>query len=125
MSVRTALSLVAAALLSACAAPPVVTRDIPALITGPTEESRAALRQAVSEAFNGIKVTLADDALTKSSLLTIERNPIRDVQGRRLMGRELGMPHKFRLIKNGSRCALVRLSDDRRWVLAGTRCVPE
>ncbi len=124
MSVRTALSLVAAALLSACAALP-VARDIPALITGPTEESRAALRQAVSEAFNGIKVTLADDALTKSSLLTIERRPIRDVRGRLLMGRELGMPHQFRLIKNGSRCALVRLSNDRRWVLAGTRCVPE
>ena len=46
--------------------------DIPALITNPTDESRAALKKALAEAFHGTEVTLADNALTQTSLLTVE-----------------------------------------------------
>ncbi len=124
MRVKTVLSLVAALLSFACNTFS-VSQDIPALITRRTEKSLAELRQVVSKALNGIKVTLADDALTKSSLLTIEQSPIRDLQGRQFTGRELGMPHQFRLLKNGSECVLVKLSDGRRWVLAETSCIAE
>ena len=124
MGLRTALSLVAALLMSACSIRS-ASHDIPALITGPTENSRAELLRVVSRALNGVKVTLADDALTQSSLLTIERSPIRDVQGRQLNGRKLGRPDQFRLIKIGPACVLVKLPDDGRWVLAETSCIAE
>ena len=118
--------MVAAALLflSTCSTPS-VSHDISAVISSPTEESRAELRKVVSKALNGIEVKLAAHALTQSSLLTIERRPIRDPQGRRIMGRELGKPHQFRLVKNGSKCILVKLSDDSRWVLPKTNCIAE
>ena len=111
-------------LFSACSTPS-VSHDISAVISSPTEESRAELQKVVSKALNGIEVKLADHALTQSSLLTIERRPIRESQGRRIMGRELGMPHQFRLVKNGSKCILVRLSDDSRWELPKTNCIAE
>ena len=46
--------------------------DRPARIVNPDEDSREALQAAIDEAV-GPGVLLADDALTKSSLLTIER----------------------------------------------------
>lgn len=111
-------------LLYACSTPS-VSQDISAVISNPTEESRAELQKVVSKALNGIEVKLAAHALTQSSLLTIERRPVRDSQGRRIMGRELGKPHQFRLVKNGSKCILVRLSDDSRWELPKTNCIAE
>ena len=70
-------------------------------------------------------MTLADDALTGSSLLTIERQPHRDPQGRPLSGRDLGRPHQFRLIQSDSRCFLVREPDGERWELTHASCAPE
>ena len=124
MKTQTALSLIAVLLLSACNTPS-APQDVPALIVDPTENSRAELRLVVSRALNGIEVTLADDALTQTSLLTVERRPIRDLQGRLLEGRKLGMPHRFRLVKNGSDCVLVEIPDARRWVLGQTSCIAE
>ena len=111
-------------LLSACSTTS-VSHDISAVISSPTEESRAELRKVVSKALNGIEVKFAVQALTQSSLLTIERRPVRDPQGRRIMGQELGMPHQFRLVKNGSKCILVKMSDGSRWVLPKTNCIAE
>jgi len=48
--------------------------DFPAWITNPDSGSRAALQAAVNEALD-TDVALADDALTNSSILTIQRNP--------------------------------------------------
>ncbi len=126
MTDRITLSLLAAVLLAACSSLSAANdEDVTALIAEPTESSRAALRQAVKTAFNGMDIMLADDALTRTSLLTIERRPIFDKQGNRIMGRDLSRPHIFRLVKSGDDCVLVRVPDDRRWVLADTRCVAE
>lgn len=126
VSVKThcALAIGTALLLSACSATPEV-KDVHALIVNPTEGSRAELVRAVTMALNGAKVVLADDALTQSSLLTIERKTVRDLQGRRLTGRDVGRPHQFRLIKHDSECVLMQLPDEGRWVLAATDCIAE
>lgn len=122
--VQTILSIAAALLLCACNTRS-ATRDIPALIVNPTQQSRAELLRIVTNALYGANVMLADDALTQSSLLNIERSAHRDLQGRQFNGREPGMPHQFRLLKNGSRCVLVKLPDDGRWALAETSCIDE
>src|SRR5262245_26379888 len=98
---------------------------VPARIVSPTPATRAELQGAVSDALGGTPVTLADDALTQSSLLTLEHATPDDAQGRALTGRDLGRPERFRLLKLGSGCVLVHESDGGRSVLKQATCAPE
>ena len=68
--------------------------DLPAYISNPTQQSRAELLRVVTEALNGSKVTIADDALTLGSLLIIEP--------KHLTGRDLRRPVHFRLMLSGT-----------------------
>ncbi|HLU06006.1 MAG TPA: hypothetical protein VKZ91_05565 [Woeseiaceae bacterium] len=97
----------------------------PARIVGPTEESRAELARAVSEMLFGADVMLAEDALTESSVLIVERNRIRSIENRPLSGRDLGRPERFRLVTTGDRCVLIHENDEARYELLETNCVPE
>jgi hypothetical protein len=93
------------------------------VIVRPTAASRAALARAVSAALDGVKVTLADDALTRESVLVLEHTPRRDPYGRPLSGRDLGMPERFQLLKRGDQCVLVHERTGRRTTLLATSCV--
>lgn len=95
--------------------------DRPARIVDPDIESRAALQAAVNEAL-GSEVMLADDALTESSLLTIERWPTGTMSNPVPQGRILEKPIQFRLVINGSDCTLVDQRDGSRRVLLNTTC---
>jgi hypothetical protein len=120
----TSAVLLLSQLLSTCAtcfAQP----DVAALIDKPTKESRAELAQAVSSALNGAPVTLADDALTRDSLLIIEKAHPRDANGVPLSGRDLDKPENFRLVKMGKHCALVHERTGKRTTLAATTCLPK
>jgi len=99
--------------------------DVAARITAPNEASHAALKAALADSFGGLDVVIANDALTKSSLLTIERGPHRTINNPSPDGRILAEPFRFRLVKNGDECVLVDLRDDSRHVLAETDCAPE
>lgn len=120
----TSAALIAATLALAACHPRSASRDLPAVITNPTAQSRAELVRVVSRALNGASVTIADDALTGDSTLIVERAPRRDAQGLPLDGRQTGRPERFRLVKNGSRCVLVHEPTGRRWTLASTSCSP-
>jgi hypothetical protein len=111
----------AAILLGACKTPQ--PTDRPAIIEEPTIRSREAAIKAVSDALGGATVTLADDALTRSSVLIIDRTPLRDPSGLPVQGRETGMPERFFLVKNGPRCVLVHERTGKRYPLEGTSCV--
>lgn len=78
-------------------------------MTHPTPASRADLESAVSAALGGTPVRLADDALTRDTLLIIGRAQVRDVNGIPLQGRELGRPQHFRLLQRGSQCILLHV----------------
>ena len=99
-------------------------QEQPAVISAPTAESRAELARAVSAAFNGQPVTLADDALTRDSVLTIERRTPAGDQGRAATGRTLGTPERLNLVLRGTRCFLVHAADGREWELNQAQCVP-
>jgi hypothetical protein len=99
-------------------------QEQPAVISAPTAESRAELARVVSAAFNGQPVTLADDALTRDSVLTIERRTPPGDQGRAATGRTLGTPERLNLVLRGTRCFLVRAADGREWELNQAQCVP-
>jgi len=98
--------------------------DMSARITNPTDHSRAALQNAVNDALN-IDVALANDALTNSSVLTIERRPPRSMQSPPAQGRNMDTPIQFRLVLNGSDCVLIDQRDNSRYMLAKTTCAAE
>ena len=95
--------------------------DRPARIVDPDIESRAALQAAVNEAL-GSEVMLADDALTESSLLTIERWLAGTMDNPVPQGRILERPIQFSLVIDGSDCTLVDQRDGSRRVLLNTTC---
>ncbi len=99
--------------------------DVPAVITAPDEASYAAVKAALADSFGGLDVLIADDALTRSSLLTIERGPHRTINNPSPDGRIITEPFRFRLVQNGDDCVLIDLRDDSRHVLADTDCAPE
>ena len=99
--------------------------DVPALLSEPDEASRAALRDTISAIFGGQDVPLADNALTKSSLLLIERDPRGSLDAPPATGRVMEEPIRFRLVKSGDECVLVDLRDESRHLLSDTTCVPE
>jgi hypothetical protein len=111
-------------LLLAAACGTLTAQEQPALIAAPTAESRAELTRVVSAAFNGQPVTLADDALTRESALTIERRTPPGAQGRAATGRTIEAPARLRLVLRGARCFLVSEADGREWELNETNCVP-
>jgi hypothetical protein len=81
---------------------------VPAVLVDPGPETRAELATAVRAALGGRPVRLADDALTRSSELSIERSSRRDSEGRLLEGRARGRPWLFRLRLDAGRCVLER-----------------
>ena len=116
-------SLLALALLSpGCRSVRPDPPEVPAVIVAPTDASRAALAAAVRAALDGAPVTLADDALTRSSTLTVERTPLRDPAGLPVGGRELGTPERFYLVKRGGACVLVHERTGRVSSLESTTC---
>ncbi len=98
--------------------------DKPARIVNPDDASRAALADVVDTAF-GTNVTLADNALTDSSLLTIERRPQPTMENQNPLGRNMEMPFQLRLYINGTDCVLVDQRDHARYTLPNTSCEAE
>jgi hypothetical protein len=116
---QTAL-VIAAASLAACSS--LSAEERPAVVAEQTAASRAALERAVTAAA-GRPVTLAPDALTRDSVLTLEqREP--SPAGRVATGRTLDAPLQLKLVLRGDRCVLVREADGGEWPLEGARCVP-
>ncbi len=101
-------------------------REVPAVIVDPTPASRAALRLAVQRALHSDPILLADNALTHSNLLPIERVRRRDPQGRPLNGLDVGgRPELFHLVKSAEDCVLIHDDTEQlRQVLAATKCSP-
>lgn len=121
--VKATLSVALAGGLGACQSANL--EPVPAVIVDPTAESREVLENAVSEALDGVQVTLAPDALTHSSHLILDRQwPIsRDaLQGE---GRRLERPEHFQLVILGGACILVHQESGERHMLADTRCRPK
>jgi hypothetical protein len=102
-----------------------VHEDRPARIVDPSDASRAELQQVVSGALNGADVMLADDALTESSVLIIERRKTGSLDSPPLSGRDLGRPERFRLVTSGAGCVLVHEKDSARYVLHETECTAD
>jgi hypothetical protein len=98
--------------------------DQAAVIVNPDAASRAALQATVNAALH-TDVALADDALTETSILIIERKVPQSIEGSPAQGRNMEMPYQFRLVRNGTECILIDQRDMSRAVLADTVCLVE
>jgi hypothetical protein len=115
----------ATVLVLTCACETLSAREPPAaLLTNPTAQSLAELHRVVSGALNGAPVRLANDALTRDSVVIVGRIQPRDAAGLPLNGRELGKPEHFRLVKHGSHCILIHERTGKRWILGSATCEP-
>ena len=114
----TALAL---SLLAGCAAsqPP---QQTPAFLVEPSAQTRTELARAVAAEFGGVQIPLADDALTHSSELVLERGALRDPGGLPANGRELGRPELFHLVLVDGRCVLIHDRTGHRAMLSTARC---
>jgi hypothetical protein len=99
-------------------------QDQAARMSEATDASRAALQETINSALH-TNVMLADNALTDSSVLTIELNPPGTMQDQVPLGRDMGKPIQFRLVLNQSDCILIDQRDGTRHVLNDTTCVAE
>lgn len=123
MSVESTAMLVACLSVIAACKNVAPDADQPAVIVDPDDASRAELQATVNQAL-GAEVLLADDALTATSVLTIERRIPQSVAGSPAQGRSMDSPVRFDLVTNGSDCVLVDSRDGSRYLLAETRCEP-
>ncbi len=117
MRLLKAISVVGMTLVISACKTDDVRQDVPARIIDPTPESRTELLHVVSSTLGGRTVTIADDALTKDSMLIIEP--------KNLTGRDFGKPDHFRLVLSDSRCVLVHQESDARSELMETGCAAE
>jgi len=114
------LAMASSVLAAGCGA---LHGERPAVIAEASAGTRAELARVVSLAFDGAPVTLADDAFTHDSVLSVQRRTPAGPQGRAATGRTLDEPARLRLVLVGARCELVREADDRRFSLRDVRCV--
>jgi len=122
--VTRAIAIIACAMTLAACKNVAPDADQAAVIVDPDAASRAALQQTVNAALH-TDVALADDALTESSVLIIERKISQSIEGSPAKGRNMEMPIQFRLVTDGANCILVDQRDMSRAVLADTECAAE
>ena len=96
--------------------------DVSALVAESTPASTTEIRDVVEKALPGRRILLANDALTKSSLLVIERRHHEHLEGTPSAGVADEAPHRFRLVLDGEKCELVHLNTGKRHALNRTRC---
>ena len=118
------LSLAVACLCAGCSTAE-VSSEVAALRIDADSRSTAELENVVSSALGGRRVSVADDALTSSSSLIIERAKLRRVDAPPELGRDLSEPERFRLVRDGNQCFLVHERTGLRWLLTDTDCAAE
>jgi hypothetical protein len=110
--------------IAACGTP-AVQPEYPALLTNPSPTTLLEIEQTISTAMDGAKVSIAEDALTTSSQLTIEQSMLRSIDQQPEMGRNLGRPDQFQLLIDGPQCVLVHDKTGLHWLLKTVECVAE
>jgi len=121
---RTHNLVILAAVIAACSTP-AVQPEYPALLTNPSPTTLLEIERTLSTAMDGAKVSIAADALTTSSHLTIEQSMIRSMDQQPELGRNLGRPDHFQLIIDGPQCVLVHEKTGLHWLLNTVECIAE
>lgn len=93
-----------------------------ALLTNPGAEVRLEIVEAIQAMTGFSSVALADQDLTQSSELVIERKQHRTVNEGLIQGRDLELPQRFQLLALGGQCWLVKQATQQRVLLKKAQC---
>ena len=108
--------------LAGCGQAP-VRPDAAAVLVAPSSAVRAELRAALTAALGTAPVALAEDALTLTNVLIVDRARPREPA---LAGRTVeASVQRFELVLTDGRCVLTRPADGGRWPLAEAVCVAQ
>ena len=123
------LLLAAAMAVTSCAQPGLTVGsavpEVPAVLVFANDATQLVVRSTVARMMGVTSVAVANDALLKTSLLVIEKNRPRGVDGIQLSGRDYDKPEQFSLYKSVQGCVLVRLRTGAREWLPHTQCTTE
>ncbi|MHC9510270.1 hypothetical protein [Kangiella sp. M94] len=123
MSCRLILATVSTVLLASACKTIDPAHAEPAKITNPSAETTAELTEVVSTIFNDRPVTLAQDVLTDTNILTIQIAEHKK-DGLPVMGRIEEMPRQFQLLKHEEGCYLFDSQNDTLYPLQTVECEP-
>ncbi|GGF78601.1 hypothetical protein [Alteromonas lipolytica] len=121
LNVKALIGCVSLALASGCA-PTSVQPAQPATVTALSTSQKQQLETVISDWFGGVKVTLADNAFTDSSSVSIERREHLDNQGNPIEGRHNNAVYSFSLLKQGQDCWLQNERTSQKVLLNGITC---
>lgn len=112
---------VACVTLSACQ---MTVAQVPkaAVLTNPGADVRLEISQAIIAMTGYSSVVLADQDLTQSSELVIERKHQRTANGELIQGRDLELPQRFQLVLQDGQCWLVQQKTTQRTLLKKAQC---
>ncbi len=91
----------------------------PALLDQPETE---AIRTALATLLGHGNAQIAESAFTQNSGLVLEHPSVKDEKGNPVMGKQLDMPFRFRLMYDGQTCYLTQLDTDKQVPLPGIGC---
>ena len=124
MTVKTNLPVIAAVTIIAGCQTIAPEHEVGARIVDPDDASRAALQETVNKIM-GSNVTIAKNALTTSSYLTIENRPQPTMENPVPMGRDYQRPVALRLVMDENECVLVDERNSARYLLRNTTCIAD
>ncbi|WP_065204644.1 hypothetical protein [Shewanella woodyi] len=98
---------------------------LPALVSDPSPESIAELQAAIASLLKIERVTIAGDAFTRSSRLSLERSPHKAPNGQLIMGRNFELPQTVQLWISAEICFVTDADNHRSAPLTHTQCKAE
>ncbi len=116
--IRTGLAIIAAITatnLASCKTMP-PSKGVPAVLQNTSDETIAELTEVISNALNGVRVTLAPDALTTGSTVIIEK------QNFAAIGRRMDRPDHFTLSLSSGQCVLTHEQTGKHYALKHVNC---
>ena len=97
---------------------------VDALLSAEDSHSRTNVQKAMQDALGVSSITLARDAFSKQSLLTLAPRSLQKIGRPDADARMPGLPEQFRLLLLDGQCALLRVRTDTSIPLVDVLCQP-
>ncbi|MFZ6689388.1 hypothetical protein ACO0K0_16715 [Undibacterium sp. SXout11W] len=108
--------------LTACQSGGATPEERPALLSNASQLALQELQEVTARISGFSDVLLSEKDWMQDSDVVLERRHQRNPQGDLIQGRDLEMPHRLRLIKQGEQCFLIDLSTGRKEALHQVQC---
>jgi hypothetical protein len=95
-----------------------------ALLSNHSEDNLKHIKLIIAEALGMHNVRLSQSTFKHSSLLIIERQPVKFANKPQLLS-ETELPHHFTLLKNSKGCVIEHKQSNKQWYLQTTHCVEQ